>query len=162
LRENFVSRVFACQRWMEAQDARFTRRSLMEFHAAHKYVLMAHNQTGTRRLGALLGRAREFPSTSALAARYWEGFSEVMQRTPSRRNHSNTLQHIAGHVSGELTRGDRQELSEAIDNYRLGRQPLIVPITLLRHHVRHTGEPYLSRQVYLNPHPDELMLLNQL
>jgi uncharacterized protein YbgA (DUF1722 family) len=38
--------------------------------------------------------------------------------------------------------------------------PLIVPITLLRHHVRRLGQAYLEEQVYLNPHPKELMLRN--
>jgi uncharacterized protein YbgA (DUF1722 family) len=38
--------------------------------------------------------------------------------------------------------------------------PLIVPLTLLRHHVRHHGISYLAGQVYLDPHPKELMLRN--
>jgi len=35
-----------------------------------------------------------------------------------------------------------------------------VPITLLKHHVRRFGVTYLADQVYLNPHPKELMLRN--
>jgi len=162
LRENFVSRVFAYQRWTDTHKQRFTRRTLMEFHAAHKYLLMAHNQQGMRRIGGLLARAQEFATTSELAAAYWNGFSDVMQRTPSRKNHTNALQHIAGYFSDRLDIGDRQELTSAIQSYRLENVPLIVPITLLRHYVRKLGEPYLENQVYLNPHPDELMLLNQL
>ena len=52
------------------------------------------------------------------------------------------------------------ELGDVVDEYRKGFVPLIVPITLLRHHVRRLGQAYLEEQVYLNPHPKELMLRN--
>ena len=57
-------------------------------------------------------------------------------------------------------RRDRDELHGAITDYRQGLVPLIVPITLLRHHVGKFGLSYLQDQVYLDPHPKELMLLN--
>jgi uncharacterized protein YbgA (DUF1722 family) len=38
--------------------------------------------------------------------------------------------------------------------------PLIVPITLIKHHLRRIPVPYLQNQVYLDPHPKELMLRN--
>jgi uncharacterized protein YbgA (DUF1722 family) len=52
------------------------------------------------------------------------------------------------------------ELAAAIADYRAGLVPLVVPITLLRHHVRRCGIAYLASQVYLEPHPRELMLRN--
>ena len=41
-----------------------------------------------------------------------------------------------------------------------GLVPLVVPITLIAHHVRHLGIEYLAGQTYLEPHPKELMLRN--
>jgi uncharacterized protein YbgA (DUF1722 family) len=38
--------------------------------------------------------------------------------------------------------------------------PLVVPLTLLRHHARLHGIEYLAAQTYLDPHPRELMLRN--
>ena len=72
------------------------------------------------------------------------------------------LQHLAGYVSDHLDSGERGELTDMIDQYRLGLLPLIVPVTLLRHYIRKFQIPYLLDQVYLSPHPHELMLLNQL
>ena len=42
------------------------------------------------------------------------------------------------------------------------QQPVKIgmPLTLLRHHVGKFGLSYLRDQVYLDPHPKELMLLN--
>jgi uncharacterized protein YbgA (DUF1722 family) len=85
-----------------------------------------------------------------------------MRRTPTRRDHTHTLQHMAGFVSDRIDDDDRATLSEAIEKYRLERVPLIVPVKLVRHYVRRLRVGYLDDQVYLEPHPDELMLLNQL
>ena len=47
-----------------------------------------------------------------------------------------------------------------IADYRAGLVPLIVPITLVRHHARVHGAEYVLEQTYLSPHPKELMLRN--
>jgi uncharacterized protein YbgA (DUF1722 family) len=44
--------------------------------------------------------------------------------------------------------------------YHQGLLPLIVPVTLIAHYVRLYDEPYLQKQIYLHPHPNELMLQN--
>jgi uncharacterized protein YbgA (DUF1722 family) len=39
--------------------------------------------------------------------------------------------------------------------------PLIVPLTLLKHHLNRRSVPdWVRQQVYLNPYPKELMLRN--
>ena len=38
--------------------------------------------------------------------------------------------------------------------------PLVVSLTLLKHHFRQHPDPYISRQVYLQPHPENLSLRN--
>ena len=51
-------------------------------------------------------------------------------------------------------------LARQIADYRAGLVPLVVPITLIRHYVERLGIEYLAGQVYLEPHPKELMLRN--
>ena len=67
---------------------------------------------------------------------------------------------MAGYFRKQLSPDERQELAELIGAYQRGDIPLIVPVTLLNHYVRKYEEPYLSTQVYLNPHPMELRLRN--
>ena len=160
LRENFVARVYAYDRWREAEKAGWTRAALMRFHERHKLMLMARNQSGMRRLGRLLGESGRRDDTGGLVRAYLEGFTEAMRRPPTRRGHTNVLQHMAGYVSDLLDPGDRQELTATVDQYRRGLVPLIVPVTLLRHYVRRYDVEYLKGQHYLEPHPHELMLLN--
>jgi uncharacterized protein YbgA (DUF1722 family) len=47
-----------------------------------------------------------------------------------------------------------------IEDHASGRVPLVVPLTLFVHHIRRCEVPYLADQVYLRPHPVELMLRN--
>jgi uncharacterized protein YbgA (DUF1722 family) len=76
------------------------------------------------------------------------------------RKHANVLQHIAGFCRPHLDAAERCELAGTIDDYRRGLVPLVVPITLLKHHVRRHGIAYVEGQLYLSPHPKELMLRN--
>jgi uncharacterized protein YbgA (DUF1722 family)/uncharacterized protein YbbK (DUF523 family) len=160
LRESFISRVFVHHRWREGERQGWTRAALMRFHERHKFLLMARNQTAMRRLGRLLGEPDRSEPIETLAAAYRQGLTEILRRPPSRRGHTNVLHHLAGYVSDALDRDDRAELAETIERYRLGLVPLIVPLTLIRHHVRRQRVGYLQDQAYLDPHPHELMLLN--
>jgi uncharacterized protein YbgA (DUF1722 family) len=67
---------------------------------------------------------------------------------------------MAGYFSQQLDAASRQELHATIDDYHRGLVPLVVPITLIRHHVRVLNVGYLADQLYLAPHPKELMLRN--
>jgi uncharacterized protein YbgA (DUF1722 family) len=91
---------------------------------------------------------------------YGESFMRAMAKPATRGRHHNVLQHMAGYFRDELDSESRAELHRILDDYRGGLVPLIVPVTLIRHHVRARGVRYLSDQVYLAPHPKELMLRN--
>ncbi len=160
LRENFVTRIFVRDRWMQAEEEGWTRAALMRFHERHKFLLMARNQAGMRRLGRLLGQSGKKDDLHGLAQTYLAGMTEVLRRPATRRGHTNVLYHLAGFVTDRLDDGDRRELIESIDRYRAGQLPLVVPVTLIRHHARRLEVDYLRDQIYLEPHPQELMLLN--
>ena len=61
---------------------------------------------------------------------------------------------------------DTQLLAQAraatIGQYREGVVPLVVPLTLLKHHFRRHPDHYIAQQVYLQPHPENLSLRNAL
>ena len=159
LRDNFVERVFAYRRLRDLFESRWTAGSLVAFHTAHKLTLMAHSITAYQELGRLVASAKETPR-DRLRARYTEGFMTALANIATPKRHTNVLQHMAGYFKKQLDAPGRAELASAIDDYRLGLVPLIVPITLLRHYVRQYDVAYLAGQVYLDPHPKELMLRN--
>jgi len=53
------------------------------------------------------------------------------------------------------------ELLGLIEDHQQGLVPLIVPLTLLKHHLnRHPVPDWVHEQVYLHPYPKEPMLRN--
>ncbi len=159
IRDNFVERVFVYRRLRDLFESRWTPGALVAFHTAHKLTLMAHSIAAYQQLGRLVASAKETPRDQ-LRARYMEGFMTALAAIATPKRHTNVLQHMAGYFKKLLDAPSRAELASAVEDYRLGFVPLIVPITLLRHHVRHHGLTYLAGQAYLDPHPKELMLRN--
>ena len=84
----------------------------------------------------------------------------TLARPATTRRHTNVLMHMAGHLKKTVDEGSKRELMDAIDEYRRELVPLVVPLTLFRHHVRVHQIHYLAGQTYLEPHPRELMLRN--
>jgi uncharacterized protein YbgA (DUF1722 family)/uncharacterized protein YbbK (DUF523 family) len=158
LRENFIERVFAAARWQAFIASRPRARDLVAFHAAHKFAVLAHSPRDYAALGRLVAGAGG--RIADVVERYGEAFMRALAVRATRPRHTNVLQHLAGFFKRQLTDDQRAELGEVIDDYRRGLVPLVVPVTLVKHHVRRLGLTYLAEQVYLTPHPRELMLRN--
>ncbi len=161
LRENFVNRVFVYSRWKQLVQAGITKAGLIEFHTRHKYLLLAHNQHIYRQLGRMLS-ALDRADMEALSQQYIETIMDVLKQRASRKKHVNVLQHLLGFLRSCLDAEDRAEVLDMIKAYGRGEYPLVVPITLLNHHFRRHPHPFVDQQVYLNPHPRELMLRNSI
>jgi uncharacterized protein YbgA (DUF1722 family)/uncharacterized protein YbbK (DUF523 family) len=159
LRENFVERVFAYRRLRDLFSGRWTVGALVRFHAAHKLALLAHSPAAYQELGRLVARAAGI-ARAEVAAAYGEGFMRALSVVATTRRHVNVLQHMLGYFRDALDDESRAELAGAIADYGQGLVPLVVPVTLIRHQVRRCGIGYLAAQVYLEPHPKELMLRN--
>ena len=159
LRENFIERLFVMQRWHGLCSERKSLKKLMDFHARHKYILMAHCPKTLTMLGAYIANSRQ-PSINHVYTEYFKNFMTALSKLATVRKNTNVLQHIMGYFKKDLSRDEKAELTAIIKNYNQGHVPLIVPITLLNHYVRKYPSQYLQQQYYLNPHPLELRLRN--
>jgi uncharacterized protein YbgA (DUF1722 family)/uncharacterized protein YbbK (DUF523 family) len=159
LRENFIERVFAYRRLKDLFVSRWTTGALVRFHTAHKMSLLAHSTTAYQELGRLVAHSAELAKPE-LRTRYEALFMATLSLPATTRRHTNVLSHMAGHLKGKLDAAGRQELAASIEEYRQGLVPLVVPLTLINHYVRVHGVAYLAGQIYLQPHPRELMLRN--
>jgi uncharacterized protein YbgA (DUF1722 family)/uncharacterized protein YbbK (DUF523 family) len=160
LRENFIDRVFAYYRWTRllAQDP--TASGLIAFHTAHKATVLSHSPQAYSELGRLVARAGEL-SWDRLACEYGRIFMGALRLLATPGKHANVLQHLFGFLKSQLSAEDKAEMVGLIEDYRSGLVPLIVPLTMLRHHLdRYPVRDWVCQQVYLNPYPKELMLRN--
>ena len=161
LRENFIERVFIYYRWQQLIKNGLTAQKLVEFHTRHKFNLLAHDERIYRQLGRMVSELDD-DNLQALANNYLDMLMTGLIKPASRKRHSNVLMHIMGFFKNQLSSDDKQEMLDLLDAHRLGQLPLIVPITLLKHHLRRFPHPYIEQQYYMYPYPEELMLRNSL
>ena len=160
LRENFIGKVFAYHRFQGLISNRPKASDLVEFHSSHKFSIMAHDPKAQKSLGQLVSNSGR-SNIQDLISEYGALFMETLGKISTNRKHANVLQHIMGYLKKFLDSDDKLEMIEVIDQYRQELLPLIVPITLLRHHLnRHPVLEWVKQQTYLNPYPQELMLRN--
>jgi uncharacterized protein YbgA (DUF1722 family) len=161
LRESFIERIFIYHRWQLLLRSGLTPAELVDFHTNHKFSVLAHDEAAYRALGRIVAESGS-ADLQQLGERYATLLMTAMKQRATRKLHSNVLQHIMGYLKEKIDSDDKAELLEVIGNYRRGQIPLIVPITLLKHHLRRHPDPYITRQYYLKPHPEALMLRNSL
>jgi uncharacterized protein YbgA (DUF1722 family)/uncharacterized protein YbbK (DUF523 family) len=159
LRENFIERVFVYRRWQGYIGDDGSLGGLVRFHTDHKYLVMAHSQKHYRELGVMVAAGKS-ARRGKLHTDYLGTLMEGLQLLATPKKNTNVLQHMAGYFKERLSAEEKKELQDVIVSYHDGLVPLIVPVTLLKHYVRKYNEEYLSRQIYLTPHPLELMLRN--
>ena len=154
IRENFIERVFAYQRWKDVDNS---IQGLTGFHSRHKLMLMARGSHYYQELGRFVAET----TTKNLCQRrdmYIHRFMQVMKVIPSNGKQTNVLLHIMGYLKKALSHEDKKELLEVFEAYRQQQLPLITAVTMLRHYLRLYPQPYIEQQHYLTPFPEQLAL----
>lgn len=159
LRENFVARVFTYHDWKSFQAGPVSYHGLMQFWSRYKYLLMSHHVATYKEIGRLLADATARP-VEQTADMFIERLMFGLTHLATRKTHSNVLQHIRGYLKRHIESSDKQEMDSLITRYRSGQIPLVVPLTLLRHHFRRHASEYIDKQVYMQPYPEQLNLRN--
>jgi len=158
IRENFVERIYALHELNSLREAGLTRGELIAYHSRYKLLLLAHSQPKYRELGRFVAAINEWASLEDYFAEYRQRLMDLMSIPTSRRNHTNVLMHVQGYFRKQLNSRQRQELAALIDRYRQGLQPLLAPVTLIKHYMAEYPDAYLAGQRYFDPWPEELRL----
>ncbi|AHG21606.1 membrane protein [Chania multitudinisentens RB-25] len=158
LRENFVERVYALYELNMLWRNGLTRGGLIAFHSRYKLSLLAHSQPEYRELGRFVAGIEHWDSLEAFVVAYRSRLMSLLKHKATRRNHTNVLMHVQGYFRRQLSSAQRQELAQLIDHYRQGMQPLLAPITLLKHYMAEYPDNYLAQQRYFEPYPEALRL----
>lgn len=159
LRENFIERIFALDRWRNLVSRRRDMGRLVDFHTREKLLLLSHSPNHYRQMGKLVAQGKS-SAINDLFDTYEKYYMEALSLKATPAKNTNVLHHILGFFKKQLSSDEKREMSQIIHRYRKGLVPLIVPVTLANHYVRKYRQPYLALQSYLNPHPVELKLRN--
>ncbi len=152
LRSHFFTRIFALARLRQLGDLK----SLMDFHAQYKLLLMAYSQKETRFLGRLLAEAsnRDFPQVRPV---YEEGFLRATRlpfRFPAM---TNALLHALGYFKKHLSSREKAHFLDLLSDLQAEKVPLEAPLALLRSWTLRYTDDYLERQALFEPYPKALM-----
>lgn len=158
-RENFIGRVFTYSRWKRFLESDPDLGDLVQFHTAHKFLVMAHSPTIYRELGALVGKGAQL-SKAELFLNYGELLMMAMAMVATVKKHTDVLMHIMGFFKAALSREEKEELLDLIRQYHDHQVPQVVPVTMLKHYCLKFNDHYLRQQLYLSPDPTELALRN--
>ena len=159
LRENFVEAIFTFKRYREQLSKGKTIGNLVDFHTRHKLLIMAHSPELYRSMGKLVADGKQIEQTK-LFEQYQLQLGQALRLKTTVKKNINVMHHILGYFKNQLSKDEKEETLDLIEQYRNQFVPVIVPLTLLNHFVRKFDQSYLKQQVYLNPHPIELQLRN--
>ncbi|WP_313048665.1 YbgA family protein [Atlantibacter subterraneus] len=158
IRENFVERIYTLHELNQLRAQGLTRGALIAFHSRYKLLLLAHSQQQYRELGRFVAAIDQWDDLELYFNEYRQRLMTLMSHHATRRNHTNVLMHVQGYFRPHLNGRQRQELAELIDRYRQGTQPLLAPVTLLKHYLAEYPDGYLQQQRYFDPFPEALRL----
>lgn len=155
IREHFLTRVFALARLRGALRSG-AMRDLVAFHARHKLLLMAYNQTAMRTLGRIVANPDRRPF-AAVAADYWTHFSAALARAPRVGAIINVLMHALGYFSDGLSAREKALFLDTLERYRARKIPLSAATAILRAWIARFDTAYLADQVFFEPYPEALV-----
>lgn len=160
LRENFIARVYAYDRWKNMQH-QLTAKGLIDFYSDYKYLVMAHDNQAYHSIGRVLSNLPK-EELEERGQQFIELLMNTLKKPATRKKNTNVLMHIQGYFKRDLNTEQKQELSEVIQQYYDGDIPLVAPLVLLKHHLKQHPNEYLERQKFITPYPDKLRLRNSI
>lgn len=161
LRDNFLTRVFAYHDFKTHVAAEPTAKKLIAFYSRYKYQVMAHHVPSYFSIGRYLSNLSG-SDIHAFSDGFFRLFMTALSHHATRKGNTNAIMHLRGYLKAHLNAQDKQELSQVIDSYKAGLVPLVVPLTLLKHHLLKLDDPYLKSQTFWSPHPERLGLRNHI
>jgi uncharacterized protein YbgA (DUF1722 family)/uncharacterized protein YbbK (DUF523 family) len=160
IRENFLVRIFSFYRLKNSLFAdKANHGTLVKFHTQHKFLLLAHSRKYYTVLGNIVACGKSNSWQQTLES-YTAIFMEALTLKSTSKKNTDVLLHMMGFLKKLLSAEDKKKILEVIEDYRKELVPLIVPVTLIQHYAKKYDVQYLRDQIYLNPHPKELMLRN--
>lgn len=153
LRRHFLTRLFTLHRFRTLAGGRPTRGDLVQFHAAHKWLLLGYNQSRMREMGRLLAAPGAAADTTR---RYGEMLATALARRPSLRSQLNVLHHGLGYVGDGLNKAEKRHFLTLADAFGEGGD-LRPAQELLRSWLLRFEQAWALDQRWFDPFPAALM-----
>jgi uncharacterized protein YbgA (DUF1722 family)/uncharacterized protein YbbK (DUF523 family) len=155
IREHFLTKLYVVASF-QALKAKGRMKDLVQFQAENKYLLMAYNQKEMRALGRIVANLEKL-SFGEVMRKYEEHLHRAFARAPRYNSNINVLMHGMGYFSKELSSKEKAFFLDQLEQYRIGKVPLSVPVGLLRSWIIRFENAYLAQQTFFEPYPLDLV-----
>ncbi len=81
----------------------------------------------------------------------------ALKQIPKYTSNINVLMHGLGYFSKNLSHKEKAFFLDILEEYRLKKVPLSVPISVLRSYIVRFNQEYLMQQNFFRPYPVELI-----
>lgn len=155
IKEHFLRKIFLFASFREIKDKKSIKK-LINFHSINKFLIMSYNQKELKELGNITAN-NEKKSIKKVLEDYEIHLKLAFSKSPRCTSNINVLQHTFGYISKDLKSKEKNLFIKSINDFRKGHIGLSVPISLMKSWIIRFDQPYLSKQTYFSPYPDELV-----
>lgn len=155
IREAFFTKLFVYIKFKAIEKTCFMK-NLVEFHANHKYMFMAYNETAMRQLGSIVAN-HEQKQVDEVYMNYKKVLPTVFPCSPKKGAYINVLLHIYGYFKKLLSTSEKSFFLEKINQLGQRKIPLSVCLNLLESWIHRFENKYLLTQTLFKPFPEALM-----
>lgn len=161
IRESFFHRVFILHQWKAMQSEGITCRNLMQFHMQNKFLAQSHHEVGYRKLGTMIASINK-RNVQQMAQQYISDLMSVLKIRQTNNAHCNVLLHIFGFFKKHISAPEKREFVDVVHDFRKGKLPRAVPVTLLQNYATRFSNTYIKQQHYLHKDYTRIMQLEYL
>lgn len=155
IKEHFLRKIFLFASFREIKDKKSIKK-LINFHSINKFLIMSYNQKELKELGNITAN-NEKKSIKKVLNDYEIHLKLAFSKSPRCTSNINVLQHTFGYISKDLKSKEKNFFIKSINDFRKGHVGLSVPISLMKSWIIRFDQPYLNKQTYFSPYPDELV-----
>lgn len=155
IREHFLTKLYTMKSFKEVERSK-SMKELVKFHSENKYLLMAYNQNKLKTLGQIVANHSKLEFERVIKD-YKEQLCMALTEAPKYTNYINSLMHIFGYFSEELSPEEKSFILDNFEKYREDKVHLSVPVNLLKAYVLRFKDEYLLNQSIFSLFPDELL-----
>ena len=122
-------------------------KNIVKFHTINKYLLMTLSPNDLNKLGNIVAN-RDEKQIFEIISDYESILRTTLEKTPTIKSHSNTLYHIFGHFSKELTDKEKSSFLVMLEDFRESKISLSKILVYMKNYVAKFDKAYLIRQTY--------------
>lgn len=122
-------------------------KSLVDFHSANKFMIMAHDQEKLKKLGNIVASYKQIPFSEILV-NYEINLQRSLENEPTIKKHTNVILHIFGFFSKNFNQYEKKLFYELLEKYRTKNISLGKILSEIHPIIFKLNKTYLASQTY--------------